>query len=312
MNKSITLFTLLFVVMIVFASCQSDANITPPQFNAQRAFGYLEQQVAFGPRVPGTKASADCRNFFYEIFDSLQIPVDSQSFIFFDLYSQTNIPMVNVIGSFVSNPKNPTVVLMAHYDSRPRTDYPSNPELKNNPIDGASDGASGVAVLLEIAQMCAEKKPELNIDFVFVDGEDWGKSGDIQFYMLGSKEFARKGIRGKYKFGIILDMIGDKDLTIYREQYSENNAKALNDLIFETAKKLKVNGFIDSLKYAISDDHLSLITAGIPAVDIIDFDYKYWHTEFDTPENCSAESLESVGLVLAEILYNKSLWQKVQ
>lgn len=130
--------------------------------------------------------------------------------------------------------------------------------------------------------------------------------------MLGSKEFARKGIRGKYKFGIILDMIGDKDLTIYREQYSENNAKALNDLIFETAKNIKVNGFIDSLKYAISDDHLSLITAGIPAVDIIDFDYKYWHTEFDTPENCSAESLESVGRVLAEIIYNKSLWQKVQ
>ena len=95
----------------------------------------------------------------------------------------------------------------------------------------------------------------------------------------------------------------DKDLTIYREQYSENSSKSLNDLIFETAKKLKVKGFIDSVKYAISDDHLSLITAGIPSVDIIDFDYKYWHTEFDTPENCSAESLESVGRVVAEIIY---------
>ncbi len=312
MNKTVLLIICICATLTGLVSCQSDTYITHPQFDSARAFGYLEQQVAFGPRVPGTKSSAECRNFFYEIFDSLQIPVDSQVFTFFDLYSQTNIPMVNVIGSFVSDPQNPTIVLMAHYDSRPRTDYAVNPALKNDPIDGASDGASGVAVLLELARMCAMKKPELNIDFVFVDGEDWGKSGDIQFYMLGSKEFARKGIRGKYKFGIILDMIGDKDLTIYREQYSENNAKALNDLIFETAKNIKVNGFIDSLKYAISDDHLSLITAGIPAVDIIDFDYKYWHTEFDTPENCSAESLESVGRVLAEIIYNKSLWQKVQ
>ena len=309
MKKTILTFISLFIVCFVLSSCQSNTQINPPKFNAQRAFQYLEKQVAFGPRVPGSEASADCRNFFYSIFDSLKIPVDSQSFTFFDIYSQTNIPMVNVIASYVANPTYPTVVLMAHYDSRPRTDYPT---VKDKPIDGASDGASGVATLLELAHMFTEVAPTLNVDFVFVDGEDWGKSGDIQFYMLGSKEFARKGIRGKYKFGIVLDLIGDKDLTIYREQYSENSNKKLNDIIFETAAKLNVNGFIDSVKYAISDDHLSLITAGVPSVDLIDFDYKYWHTEFDTPENCSAESLESVGRVVAEVLYNKSLWQKTQ
>ncbi len=312
MKKNTIRIILLSILFTGVVSCHSDKQIPPPQFNAERAFTYLEKQVAFGPRVPGSQSSADCRNFFYETFQNLQIPVDSQVFIFFDLYSQSNIRMVNVIGSIVSNENYPTIVLMAHYDSRPRTDFTNNPLLKNKPIDGASDGASGVAALLELAHMFSERKPELNIDIVFVDGEDWGKSGDIQFYMLGSKEFARKGIRGKYKFGILLDMIGDKDLTIYREQYSENNAKNLNDLIFETAKNIQAKGFIDSVKYAIQDDHLSLITAGIPTVNIIDFDYKYWHTEFDTPENCSAESLESVGKVLAEIIYNKSLWQKVQ
>ncbi len=309
-----TTFTLLYLLIgcFVMTSCQSNSYITPPKFNAQRAFEYLEKQVAFGPRVPGSTASAECRDFFYTIFDSLEIPVDSQAFVFFDLYSQTNIPMVNVVASYVANPDFPTIVLMAHYDSRPRTDYPTDKSLLNKPIDGASDGASGVATLLELAHMFTQQAPSLNVDFVFVDGEDWGKSGDIQFYMLGSKEFARKGIRGKYKFGIVLDMIGDKDLTIYREQYSENSNKELNDIIFETAAKLQVDGFIDSVKYAISDDHLSLITAGIPSVDLIDFDYKYWHTEFDTPENCSAESLESVGRVVAEILYNKSLWQRTK
>jgi len=309
MKKTIQSITIITILFVCFASCQSDKYITPPKFNSVRAFEYLEKQVSFGPRVPGTQSSALCRNFLYETFLSAQIPVDSQSFTFFDIYSQENIPMVNVIGSYIADPKLPTIVLMAHYDCRPRTDYPN---LKNLPIDGASDGASGVAVLLELANMCAEQKPSINIDFVLVDGEDWGKSGDIQFYMLGSKEFARRGIRGKYKFGIVVDMVGDKDLTIYREQYSENSAKSLNDLIFETAKNINAKGFIDSVKYAISDDHLSLITAGIPAIDIIDFDYKYWHTAFDSPENCSKESLESVGNVLAEIIYNKTLWQKVQ
>lgn len=305
----------LFVALILYSSlnsCQSNEQIKTPMFNAERAFDYLEKQVSFGPRVPGTEASAKCRNFFYKTFQDLNITVDSQTFTFFDPYSQKNIPMVNVIGSVVSNPDYPTIVLMAHYDCRPRTDHAINKELQDNPIDGASDGASGVAVILELAHMFSKIKPELNIDLVFVDGEDWGKSGDIQFYMLGSKEFARRGIRGKYKFGIILDLVGDKDLTIYREQYSESNAKSLNDLVFETAKKLQVKGFTDSVKYTIQDDHLSLITAGVPAIDIIDFDYKYWHTEYDTPENCSAESLASVGKVVAEIIYKKSLWQKVQ
>lgn len=311
MNTFYTRFAILFL-LVLSIGCQTGQSIETPIFDSVRAFSYLEQQVAFGPRVPGSKASADCRNFFYEKFHELQIPVDSQPFTFFDKYSNSNIEMCNVIASIKVKEDYPTIVLMAHYDSRPRTDNAINSNYLDKPIDGASDGASGVAVLLEMAHMFSAVKPDLNIDIVFVDGEDWGKSGDIQYYMLGSKEFARKGIRGKYKFGIVVDMVGDRELTIYREQYSENNAKSLNDAVFETATKLQVSGFIDSLKYAIQDDHLSLITAGVPAIDIIDFDYRYWHTELDTPVNCSAKSLEAVGKVVAEVLYNKSIWQKIK
>ena len=294
-------------------SCSSE-SITPPVFNAKRSFTYLTDQVDFGPRVPGTEASARCRTYFYQFFDSLGIPVDSQVFDYFDPYSQTEFSMVNVIGSYKSpsNADTDKILLMAHYDCRPRADFASTPELQLKPIDGANDGASGVAVLMEIANHLAMIDPGLDVDIVFVDGEDWGQSGDINNYLLGSKEFARRGIRNKYIFGIVVDLVGDADLNIYRERYSEENAKPLNDLIFETAAKLSAAGFIDTVKYAIQDDHLPLIAAGVPAINIIDFDYAYWHTEEDTPDKCSPQSLESVGKVLLEVIYRKTLWQKIK
>ena len=290
----------------------SENNLPIPAFNKERAFQYLKDQVAFGPRVPGSEASAKCRDYFYKHFENGVFSVDSQSFIFFDPYSQTNIPMTNIIASYKANSDEPGIVLMAHYDSRPRTDFASDPNLKEMPIDGANDGASGVALLMEIGNLIAEQNPDISVDIVLVDGEDWGKSGDTQYYLLGSREFARRGIRGKYKFGIVVDMIADKDLTIYRERYSEQSAKGLNDSIFKLAKKYQFTGFIDTLKYAVQDDHLSLIAGGVPAVNLIDFDYKYWHTEFDTVDKCSDEALFQVGTIVTEIVYNRSLWQKIK
>lgn len=307
------IFIISLLLSSINISCES-AHVVPPEFDGQRAYEILEKQVSFGPRVSGSIASSQCRNYFYSYFDQLNLPVDSQAFIFFDPYSQSNINMVNVIASYKSESADnqPGIVLLAHYDSRPRADHSLNKDKINEPIAGANDGASGVAVLLELARLVQEKKPEINIDFVLVDGEDWGKSGDLIYYMLGSKEFARHGIRGKYRFGIVLDMIGDADLTIYRERISEEHAKKLNDVVFNTAKELNVTSFRDSVKYSIQDDHLSLITAGVPSIDLIDFDYKYWHTEQDTPDKCSPKSLEDVGKVIAEIIYNKSLWQQIK
>lgn len=300
----------LIMILSCVMACGS-LDVEPPLFNADRAFGYLEQQVAFGPRVPGSDASSKCRDYFYRHFTGSGFEVDSQVSSFFDPYSSTEISLVNVIAGYKSpHPEAPGIVLMAHYDSRPRAEFAYDTSLASQPIDGANDGASGVAVLMEIANLIADKKPEYNVDLVLSDGEDWGKPGDHDYYLLGSRAFARKGIRGKYRFGIVIDMIGDRDQKIYREGYSNMYNLDLNDLVWKTAALLGITSFVDSVKYTVLDDHLPLNSGGVPTVDIIDFDYDYWHTEFDTTDKCSPQALANVGRVLAEIIYKPSLWPK--
>jgi len=299
----------LLCLLGVISGCAED--LTPPAFDGNRAFDYLEKQVAFGPRVPGTPASAACRNYYYDFFSTRCDAVDSQLFDYYDYYSDSIIHMVNVIAHTDGRDKSaPAILFLAHYDSRPRAEHAFDTTLRNQPIDGANDGASGVAVLMELANLFKETRPPVSMDLLLVDGEDWGRSGDNDAYLLGSKAFARQNLRGKYRFGIVIDMIGDKDQNIYREIYSDKFCKDINDMVWSTAARLNITTFIDSVKYPVLDDHLSLNTAGIPAVDLIDFDYEFWHTEMDTPDKCSPQSLENVGRILTEIAYKKSLWPK--
>lgn len=307
--RKLAYYCLSFWIFLTVLSC-SDRQILVPSFDGNQAFSYLEKQVSFGPRVPGSSNSTECRNYYSNHFSSINMVVDSQVFDYFDPYSQQKIRMVNMIASYsTENQKDSDrILLMAHYDSRPRTDYPSDTLLYNQPIDGANDGASGVAVLMALGTIFKDSPPPCNVDIVLFDGEDWGKSGDKQNYLIGSRQFARTDVRSKYKFGILLDMIGDSDQQIYREYFSDLYAAEVNNMVFETAKRLGLETFVDSVKYNITDDHLSLNSSGVPSVDIIDFDYPYWHTEFDTPDKCSAESLANVGNLLLEIIYNKSIW----
>ncbi|MCK4631865.1 MAG: M28 family peptidase [candidate division Zixibacteria bacterium] len=292
--------------------CLSSCGPTPteaPPFDADRAFGYLETQVDFGPRTPDTEASAVARDYYYGHFSNLGMEVDSQVFDFFDPYSSTNMILVNVIAHYVDPDANAMrICLMAHYDCRPRAEYAVDSTLRDTPIDGANDGASGVAILMELANMVATNPPGCHVDFVLVDGEDWGEPGDIQYYMLGSKHFAQSNIRDRYRFGIVVDMVGDSGQQIYREGFSNMYNEALTDLVWNTAASLGVTTFHDSVKYTIYDDHLSLITAGVPTIDIIDFDYPFWHTESDTPDKCSPLALDNVGRVLGHVIYNSSSW----
>ncbi len=285
--------------------------VEPPSFNGERAFRYLVEQVDLGPRVPGSDASAGCRDFLLAHFTAVEAVIDSQSFSFLDPYSHTTIPLVNFIAGFRGvDSARPGILLMAHYDSRPRTDFAEDSTLRDRPIDGANDGASGVAVLMELGNVFAARQPPCNVDLVMVDGEDWGRQGDLDYYLLGSREFGRQGIRGKYQFGIVVDMIGDAAQQIYRDGYSERFCKDVNDAIWKVAADLEVATFRDSVKYSIIDDHHSLIASGVSAVLLIDWEYPYWHTEFDTPDKCSPQSLENVGRVLARLIYNPPLWPK--
>ena len=300
-------FTCLLLTASLMIGCS--ATVEPPAFDGTRAYDYLKTQVAFGPRVPGSDAWAACRTYYYEHFNACGFTLDSNSFSFLDPYSQTEFPLVNVIARYQGNPNDPKAVLLAaHYDSRPRTDYAKDTTLRNEPIDGANDGASGVAVLMELANLVNEKKPACNITMLLTDGEDWGKSGDDQYYLMGAREFARRGVRDKYHFGILVDMVGDKVQQIYREAYSDEFFRPVNDMVWQTAARLGITTFEDTVRHTVLDDHLELAAGGIPVIDIIDFDYPFWHTEFDTPDKCSPEALANVGRVLAYILYNKSVW----
>ena len=284
-------------------------RVTPPTFDSARAFQYLHDQTAFGPRVPGTPAAGRCLNYLMQHFGSRTKQVDTQSFSFVDPYSNQTIPLVNLVARFRGlEAGTDPILLIAHWDSRPRTDYPSDQSKADEPIVGANDGASGVAVLMEMANLFTERPPACDVVLLLVDGEDWGKEGDAEYYLLGSKHFAAQGIRGHYRFGIVVDLVGDKQQQFYREGFSNEFHKPLNDMVWHTARKLGVTTFIDSVKHIVTDDHLSISAAGVPAIDIIDFDYPYWHTDLDTPDKCSAESLSNVGRVLAEIVYNRNLW----
>lgn len=303
--RRVTVFILGILAMLLGCATQ----IPAPEFSGDRAFEYLQKQVGFGPRVPGSEAAVACRSWFYERFDALGLKVDSQVFSFADPYSDDTLQLVNVIASFRGDPSDEKgIILLAHYDSRPRAERDPLPARREQPIAGANDGASGVAVLLELAGMLAASPAVANVDFVLVDGEDWGKPGDDEFYLIGSRHFANQGIRGKYHFGLVIDMIGDADQNIYREQFTDRFHKQLNDMIWNVASELGVATFEDSAKYMIKDDHISIAAGGVPAAVLIDFDYPYWHTTLDTPEQCSPQSLANVGRVVAHIIYNRSLW----
>lgn len=298
----------ILVIAVLFISCTQQL-VTTPDFSAENAFRYIEEQVAFGPRVPGSEASAKARDYFYNHFQSRGFEIDSMTFDYDDAYSANIIPMVNVIARYNGNADDKDrILLCAHYDSRPRTDHAVDRSKYNDPIDGANDGGSGVAVLMELANLFQRQSPKVNLDIVLFDGEDWGMSGDPANYLIGSRAFAKTGIRERYKFGILLDMIADNDQKIYREAYSERYAKKVSDMLFTNAFDLGITTFIDSMGPAVLDDHIPLNAAGVPTVDLIDMDYKYWHTEFDIPENCSVEALDNIGKLITRVVYNKNLW----
>lgn len=164
---------------------------------------------------------------------------------------------------------------------------------------------------MELGNLMAERPPRCNLDLVLVDGEDWGRAGDNEYYLLGSRHFAASGIRDRYRFGIVVDMVGDANQEIFRDEFSQKFVTKLNDFVWSTARKLNLSTFQDTTRHAMIDDHLSLNVGGVPAVLIIDFDYPYWHTEYDRPDRCSAESLENVGRLLAQIVYMSS-WPKLK
>jgi glutaminyl-peptide cyclotransferase len=289
-------------LLLLLGLLYSCAFSSPPQFDGKEAFGYLMDQCDLGPRNPGSEGHERCKNYLLDKLRQYTNFVKTQEFVYQDTDQKTKLELTNIIASFYPEKKE-RMLLCAHWDTRPFADKDPDSSLREKPILGANDGGSGVAVLLEIAKIISQKRPKWGVDIILFDGEDYGPEDELEKFCLGSKYFAKN--KGQYKpeFGILLDMIGDKDLNIYKEGYSARYAKEVVDLVWGRARKLRIDCFHDSTKYVMYDDHIPLLEVGIPCIDLIDFDYPYWHTIQDTPDKCSPESLQKIGEVLIEILY---------
>jgi glutaminyl-peptide cyclotransferase len=276
-----------------------------PIFDGKQAFKYLTAQTDFGPRVPNSAAHEKCLAYLQTELQKYTDAVNLQQFTE-QGYDGVTLSLTNVIASFNLNATT-RILLTAHWDSRPRADQDPDPKKRTQPILGANDGASGVAVLMEIARLLNASPPPVGVDIVLTDGEDYGKEGDNARYLLGARYFAKHLPPGFHPvFGILLDMVGDRDLEISKEPNSMHFAPDIVDLVWSTARNLGVYQFSQNVQTAVMDDHLPLNDAGIKTIDLIDFDYPYWHTTEDTTDKCSAESLEAVGKVLTTVIYQEA------
>jgi hypothetical protein len=293
MKKLIILFLLLLLI-----SCR----VSVPKFNSSRAWQYLEEQCELGPRAPGSDEIELCRNYITNILDKNDAKVEKQQFEA-QIDGQT-YQGVNIIAHFYPR-RSRRVLLGAHYDTRPWADKEENPQLHNTPIIGANDAASGVAVLLEIANILNSNEPEqYGVDLVFFDLEDMGDYGERDSWCLGSKYFVQNFKGNEPEKVIIVDMIGDKKLNIEMEYFSYHNSPRLVNQVWEIAAELGFEEFIPEIGQVVYDDHYPFIEKGFNAIDIIDFDYPWWHTLADTPDKCSPVSLNIVGETLLDLIYS--------
>lgn len=298
---------LISLMAAAILGCSSSPNI--PAFDQNNAFSALRKQVEIGPRYPNTPGHKAAAEYIVSQLKPYADGVSVQEFSK-EIGSKT-LNLKNIVAYFNPNAKK-WVLLCAHWDSRPTADMEIDPFKRKQPIPGANDGASGVAVLIELARMFAKQKPDVGVYMVFFDGEDYGP-GENNMY-LGAKYFARNlntcavidGKPVKFDYGVLLDMIGDKDLNIYQEQKSLQAAPDVVKKVWSAASELGYKDqFIPEPKYAIDDDHISLIRAGVKCIDIIDFDYGPWHTLDDTVDKCSPKSLKTVGEVIAKVIYSE-------
>ncbi|MCI0530516.1 MAG: M28 family peptidase [candidate division Zixibacteria bacterium] len=290
----------LILAFIAGISCSSGSQ---PAFDGQVAYAYLLEQCNLGPRNPGSSGHQKGLELIAGKLRKLSPQVKVQEFTGKNALTGDSVKLYNVTVSF--HPLQPNrVLLCTHWDTRPYADKDPDSSSRSTPILGANDGASGTAILLHLAEIISRTQPKFGVDMVFFDGEDMGKSGETETYALGSQHFANNLSGYRPEYAILLDMVGDRDLKIYQEEYSKWYAAETVELLWSRAEKLKLDCFVDSVGYTLWDDHLPLIQKGIQCADIIDFDYPYWHTLNDTPDKCSAQSLEKVGRLLISILYD--------
>ena len=328
---------ILFVCIcaLALASCgggKSDNNTdkdtvkTPevkvPTFNDDSAYAFVEKQVSFGPRVPGTKAHKACGDWLVEKLRTYSKDVMEQTGQM-PSYDGKMLPVRNLIASFNAEAQN-RILLCAHWDTRPFADMDTKDE--NRPIDGANDGASGVGVLLEIARVLSAEKPTVGVDIIFFDTEDYGPSkkskfeGKDEYWCLGSQYWSRNKHKQGYSasYGILLDMVGGKNASFYKEGRSMEFAGNIVNKVWSTAARLGFASYFltdRAGQMAITDDHIFVNDIGkIPCIDIVHLDPStntgfapHWHTHQDNMQNIDRGTLQAVGATLLDVIYREGL-----
>ena len=295
-------------MIIVSSILVEGCTVSAPKFSGESAFHYLEKQCSFGPRNPGSNGHEQCEEYLIHTLSEFADTVFSQPFLQSIPGKSDTLEMTNIIGIFFGSGTK-SLLLGAHWDTRSTADQDVNPERRNEPILGANDGASGVAVLLETARILTQNPHDETIYIVFFDAEDLGIEGNPRSYALGAQHFAKNLPIPKPDNAIVLDMVGDAELHLPIERNSYAHNPTLVKFLWTLADELELEAFDKQLQYEIYDDHVPLWEeAQIPAIDIIDFNYpnkysNFWHTHEDIPIHCSAESLFQVGTLIIHFIY---------
>jgi Zn-dependent M28 family amino/carboxypeptidase len=329
MKKAVLRFTSLLLGLLVFYSCGNSTGektksievevpqVIIPEYNADSAYAYVDRQVAFGPRVPNSEAHEKATQYFIRFFEKYADKVISQDYDA-RAYNGKILHGHNIIAIFNPDSKR-RILLSSHWDSRPYADHDPDADKFYNPIDGANDGASGVGVLMEVARSMATQKPEIGVDIILFDLEDYGDPANNvkDSYALGSQYWSQNPHTSNYQaeFGILLDMVGAKDAIFTMEYFSLNFASDIVKMVWQKAQNVgHENYFLFEPGAAIEDDHIYVNRfLGIPMIDIIHLDpdskngtfFDYWHTSGDTMDNIDKNTLKAVGETLLQVIYSE-------
>ena len=325
MNKK--LFILPLIALASLQACRNDkpaeetgtavseVKLLSPTFNADSAFAYTKAQVDFGPRIPSTEAHAKCAAYLVKKLKSFggEVVVQEAPAKTYDGKSHT---LKNIIASFNPAQKD-RILITAHWDARPFSDADKDEEMKNKAFDAANDGASGVAVILEMARQIQQKQPNVGVDFILWDIEDYGKGGDQtpneSTWCLGSQYWAKNPHVKGYKalYAINLDMVGGGNAQFLQDEVSRKYAPNVLKKVWDIGNEIGFSAyFIHKPSPNLIDDHFWMNQAGIPSIDIIDYSedgnfYRNWHTQLDNLNNIDKNTLNAVGQTVLETIYRE-------
>lgn len=331
MNRLILLLTAAWVISFGMCSCSGSSAKTAKSnepvtktallgaFDKDSAYKYIAEQVAFGPRVPGTESHDKCGRYLVDRLKQFGADTIIEQHAVVEAFNGDKLPINNIFARFNKAALN-RVLLVAHWDTRPWANMETNAEKSRQPVPGANDGASGVGVILEIARNLGLKTPDCGVDILFTDAEDYGSSdnfvNDDTSWCLGTQywiEHLPYTAVDRPVYGILLDMVGGVDARFHREIQSNQEAKSPTVKVWSEANALGFGDiFVNKVGGAVIDDHVYLIKAGIPTTDIVEHISlatgnfpATWHTLDDDMQHISTETLDAVGKTVLNVVYKE-------